>query len=115
MSGRQSRPAGVHTMWMTSVVNINDVLDGHVVLDIECVDRLYLNAYVRHEAPFNRAGMKGPACGLSQQPAEAEGSLTLEAQGRVGAALTTTGRVGTARRPGSVKQDGKVYECRTSG
>jgi hypothetical protein len=30
----------------------------------------------------------------------------------VGAALTTTGRVGTARRPGSGKQDGKVYECR---
>jgi hypothetical protein len=31
---------------MTSVTNINDVLDGHVALDIECVDRLYLNAYV---------------------------------------------------------------------
>jgi len=31
---------------MSSVVNINDVLDGHVTLDIECVDRLYLNAYV---------------------------------------------------------------------
>ena len=28
----------------------------------------------------------------------------------MGAALTTTGRVGTARRPGSGKQDGKVYE-----
>jgi hypothetical protein len=27
-------------------VNINDVLDGHVALEIECVDRLYLNAYV---------------------------------------------------------------------
>jgi hypothetical protein len=31
---------------MTSVVNINDVLDGHVALEVECVDRLYLNAYV---------------------------------------------------------------------
>ena len=31
---------------------------------------------------------------------------------RVGAAPTTTGRVGTARRPGSGKRDGKVYECR---
>jgi hypothetical protein len=31
---------------VTSVVNINDVLDGHVVLDLACVDRLYLNAYV---------------------------------------------------------------------
>jgi hypothetical protein len=32
---------------MASVVNINDVLDGHVALEIECVDRLYLNAYVQ--------------------------------------------------------------------
>ena len=31
---------------MASVVNINDVLDGHVVLDLSCIDRLYLNAYV---------------------------------------------------------------------
>ena len=31
---------------MTSVVNINDVLDGHVALEVECIDRLYLNAYV---------------------------------------------------------------------
>jgi hypothetical protein len=31
---------------MTSVTNINDVLDGHVSLEVECIDRLYLNAYV---------------------------------------------------------------------
>jgi len=31
---------------MTSVTNINDVLDGHVGLSLDCVDRLYLNAYV---------------------------------------------------------------------
>ena len=31
---------------MASVTNINDVLDGHVGLDLRCVDRLYLNAYV---------------------------------------------------------------------
>jgi len=30
---------------MTSVVNVNDVLAGHVSLEVECVDRLYLNAY----------------------------------------------------------------------
>jgi hypothetical protein len=29
-----------------TVTNINDVLDGHVALEVECVDRLYLNAYV---------------------------------------------------------------------
>ena len=28
------------------MVNINDVLEGHVALDVECIDRLYLNAYV---------------------------------------------------------------------
>jgi hypothetical protein len=28
------------------VVNINDVLDGHVVLDLQCLDRVYLNGYV---------------------------------------------------------------------
>ncbi len=31
---------------MASVTNINDVLEDHVALEIECVDRLYLNAYV---------------------------------------------------------------------
>ena len=28
------------------MVNINDVLDGHVALEVDCVDRVYLNAYV---------------------------------------------------------------------
>jgi hypothetical protein len=28
------------------VVTVNEVLDGHAVLDIECLDRVYLNAYV---------------------------------------------------------------------
>ena len=37
---------------MKSVVNINDVLDGHFGLDLVCVDRLYLNAYV----PFLEVG-----------------------------------------------------------
>jgi len=31
---------------VTGAVNINDVLDGHVALDVACMDRLYLNAYV---------------------------------------------------------------------
>jgi hypothetical protein len=31
---------------MTRVVTINEVLGGHVGLDIECLDRIYLNAYV---------------------------------------------------------------------
>ncbi len=31
---------------MVSVTNINDVLEGHVTLGLDCLDRLYLNAYV---------------------------------------------------------------------
>ncbi len=31
---------------MAAVCNVNDALDGHVVLDIESLDRIYLNAYV---------------------------------------------------------------------
>src|ERR1700751_2418442 len=31
---------------MARGVTVNDVLDGHVALDIECLDRIYLNAYV---------------------------------------------------------------------
>ena len=30
----------------TRPVTVNDVLDGHVVLDLECLDRIYLNGYV---------------------------------------------------------------------
>jgi len=30
----------------TRVVTVNDVLDGHVVLDLECFDRIYLNGWV---------------------------------------------------------------------
>ena len=31
---------------MVNVVNVNDVLDGHVSLEVECVDRMLCNAYV---------------------------------------------------------------------
>jgi hypothetical protein len=31
---------------VAEVVNINAVLDGHVVLDLQCLDRIYLNGYV---------------------------------------------------------------------
>jgi hypothetical protein len=71
---------------------------------------LFVIIDVRHEAPSDRVGLEGPTCGLSQQVVEAGGSPTLGAQRRVGAAPTTAGRVGTARRPVPVKQDGKVYE-----
>lgn len=68
--------------------------------------------YVRHEAPSTRWG-EGPTLELSQQLVEAESSL-IRGGTWVGreAALTKPGRSGTARRVGSGKQDGKVYECR---
>lgn len=28
------------------VVTVNEVLDGHVALDLQCLDRIYFNAYV---------------------------------------------------------------------
>jgi hypothetical protein len=31
---------------MSGAASINDVLEGHVVLDLECLDRVYLNGYV---------------------------------------------------------------------
>ena len=31
---------------MAAVTTVNDLLDGHVSLDIECMDRIYLNGYV---------------------------------------------------------------------
>jgi hypothetical protein len=31
---------------MAQPVTVNDVLEGHVALDLECLDRIYLNAYV---------------------------------------------------------------------
>jgi hypothetical protein len=31
---------------MAGTVTVNDLLDGHVVLDLECLDRIYLNGYV---------------------------------------------------------------------
>jgi hypothetical protein len=31
---------------MAAAVNANDLLNDHVVLDLECLDRIHLNAYV---------------------------------------------------------------------
>jgi hypothetical protein len=71
--------------------------------------QVFITCATRRHQP---GGMKGPTLGLSQQPVEAGSSPASEARGWAGAALTTTGRSGTARQAGSGKQDGKVYECR---
>jgi hypothetical protein len=31
---------------MSQTLTVNDVLDGHVALDVKCLDRIYLNGYV---------------------------------------------------------------------
>ena len=31
---------------MAASLTVNDLLDGHVALDVECLDRIYLNGYV---------------------------------------------------------------------
>jgi hypothetical protein len=65
---------------------------------------------VRHEALCDRAEVKGlrrravAAAWLKLGAAEPGGA------GEAGAALTTTGRAGTARRCGSGKRDEKAYE-----
>jgi hypothetical protein len=38
--------SGAATLVVMAVVTVNDLLDGHVALDVECLDRIYLNGYV---------------------------------------------------------------------
>ena len=45
-SARHSRSSSGHAGAMSTVININDVLDGHVRFSVDCVDRVLLNAYV---------------------------------------------------------------------
>jgi hypothetical protein len=75
--------------------------------------KVHADKGVRHEAPCDRVGWKDPPLGCRSSPVEAGGSLTWEAPGRVGAAPTTTGRSGTARRAGSGKQ-GRMVQRRVN-
>ena len=47
---------------MAATVTVNDVLDGHVGLDLECPDRVYLNGYLPEGAGRWAGGaVYGPA------------------------------------------------------
>ena len=35
--------SGAVTLVVMAAVTVNDLLDGHVTLDVECLDRIYLN------------------------------------------------------------------------
>lgn len=61
----------------------------------------FIDDCVRHEALWYRAGCKASPPICRSRPGEAEGSSVLEVRERVGAALTTTGRIRTARWCGS--------------
>ena len=43
-------------------VTVNDVLDGHVALDLECLDRLYLHGWI---APASLEAAMSANCYLS--------------------------------------------------
>ena len=49
----------------TRVVTVNDVLDGHVALDVECVDRIYLNGCWRGLAREQRPAVTKALAGIS--------------------------------------------------
>jgi hypothetical protein len=44
-AGRRARVA-IAAGNATGTVTVSQVLDGHVTLDLECLDRIYLNRYV---------------------------------------------------------------------
>ena len=56
-------PGCAHAVVMSEIVTVNDVLDGHTRLDVECLDRIYLNGYV----PTLQVG--GQVGGLVHDPA----------------------------------------------
>ena len=78
--------------------------------DLSAKEYVYLwaDGVVRHEALSDRVGCKGPPAACRSRPLKLGAAQAQEARVRAGAAPTTTGRAGTARRPGSGKRDGKV-------
>jgi len=56
-------------MARAAVVNINDVLEGHIRLELDCLDRIYLNAYV------NKLQVEGPGRVLLARPPRQPGAL----------------------------------------
>ena len=51
------------------LVTVNDVLDGHVALDLECLDRLYLRSIMSIRPPVREAPNRMPAMAAVDDPA----------------------------------------------
>ena len=51
------------------LVTVNDVLDGHVALDLECLDRLYLRSIMSIRPPVRRVPNRMPAMAAVDDPA----------------------------------------------
>ncbi len=53
---------------VATVGNVNEMLDGHVVLDLECLDRMYLNAYVPTLQVGGRWSLFSASIAISRSP-----------------------------------------------
>ena len=51
------------------LVTVNDVLDGHVALDLECLDRLYLRSIMSIRPPVRGVPNRMPAMAPVDDPA----------------------------------------------
>ena len=88
---------------MAATVTVNDVLDGHVGLDVECLDRIYLNGYVPNLQVGGPGGVVyDPALGLPDPVAGGAVGYQRRQQGRILGAMQrpgpATGRCARRRR-----------------
>jgi hypothetical protein len=101
--------------------------DGRLVVDVDSTicevaghDKAgaafgYTKVLGYHRAPrgaIQPGGMKGPPAARRSRSLKLEAVLPWRHRAGRKAASTTTGRVGTARRPGPGKRDGEVHACR---
>jgi hypothetical protein len=99
--------------WLENDHRVDWAASHTTVLDL--LDRLCSHHHVRHEAPSTvwdeRTHLRAVAAARKKQ----EAARPRRCGRKAGAASTTPGRVGTARRPGPGKRDGEVYDEETSG
>jgi len=72
-----------HAVVMGTTVTINDLLDGHVKLDIECLDRVYLNGYVPNlqvagQVVLSRVRLCGRAVESVLKESQTHGKTTID-------------------------------------